>query len=633
MASAAWIPTLLLIAAAAAPPPQPHPAAGAPPGAAVAPDRPRVVRILESDPARVSRLIGRLDVWEVRRDLGYLVALVEPRDHEALLREGLRVEVDAARTQRFLSPPGFPCYDVVDDLHARMAALAAAHPDLAELTSIGASWSGEPLRLLRLTNRARPGPKPTFFAVAAVHAREMTTPEVALHLAERLLGGYGSDPDATWLLDHHEAHVVAVANPDGRRLADLGLYQRKNINDSNGGACADPPTPANQLGTDLNRNHSWHWNCCAGSSADPCAQTYHGAGPASEPETVALQGHLVSIFPDQRGDHRNAEAPLDATGILVTLHSYGRLVLWPWGDVFPAPPNGADLELLGTKLADFMGYTPMQASDLYITDGATDDWLYGQRGVASFTFEMGDDFFEDCAAVPAIEQSVLGALMYAARVARAPYRLVRGPDVTAAAATPEGGEAPFPATLSADASELLHGGQPVASISYFLDVPPWEGGSAVPMLPADGAFGSAQESAVASVDTAALAPGRHVVFVQATDASGNAGAVKGALLVVYPQSGVPVQGLDVLPAAAGGVTLAWEPLAGAQSYRVAAGTLGGLYDHAYVACGVGGTSVAIPDPGTSAYLLVEAVLPGPYAGGFGPDSAGLRRPAAGGACP
>ena len=34
------------------------------------------------------------------------------------------------------------------------------------------------------------------------------------------------------------------------------------------------------------------------------------------------------------------------------------------------------------------GYTPEQSSDLYITDGAIDDWLWGANGVFAFTFEM-----------------------------------------------------------------------------------------------------------------------------------------------------------------------------------------------------------------------------------------------------
>ena len=37
------------------------------------------------------------------------------------------------------------------------------------------------------------------------------------------------------------------------------------------------------------------------------------------------------------------------------------------------------------------GYTAEQSSDLYITDGAIDDWLWGSQKVFAFTFEMYPD--------------------------------------------------------------------------------------------------------------------------------------------------------------------------------------------------------------------------------------------------
>ena len=34
------------------------------------------------------------------------------------------------------------------------------------------------------------------------------------------------------------------------------------------------------------------------------------------------------------------------------------------------------------------GYTPEQATDLYITDGTIDDWVWGVHRIFSYTFEM-----------------------------------------------------------------------------------------------------------------------------------------------------------------------------------------------------------------------------------------------------
>ena len=39
-------------------------------------------------------------------------------------------------------------------------------------------------------------------------------------------------------------------------------------------------------------------------------------------------------------------------------------------------------------MAGTNGFTPQQGSDLYITDGTIDDWLYGQHKVFAYTFEL-----------------------------------------------------------------------------------------------------------------------------------------------------------------------------------------------------------------------------------------------------
>jgi hypothetical protein len=64
----------------------------------------------------------------------------------------------------------------------------------------------------------------------------------------------------------------------------------------------------------------------------------------------------------------------------------------------------------------------------YFAPGATDDWLYGTRGVPSYTFEIGPDSGSCGGFFPAYTcfSSTLWpgqkpALLYAARAAGAPY--------------------------------------------------------------------------------------------------------------------------------------------------------------------------------------------------------------------
>ena len=46
-------------------------------------------------------------------------------------------------------------------------------------------------------------------------------------------------------------------------------------------------TATNHHGVDLNRNADFLWGAI-GASVDPCAQTFKGTGPASEPEQIGL---------------------------------------------------------------------------------------------------------------------------------------------------------------------------------------------------------------------------------------------------------------------------------------------------------------------------------------------------------
>jgi hypothetical protein len=63
----------------------------------------------------------------------------------------------------------------------------------------------------------------------------------------------------------------------------------------------------------------------------------------------------------------------------IDFHTYSELVLWPYGytTANTAPGMAADdeaaLRTLGVSMASTNGYTPEQASDLYIADGAIDD--------------------------------------------------------------------------------------------------------------------------------------------------------------------------------------------------------------------------------------------------------------------
>ena len=78
----------------------------------------------------------------------------------------------------------------------------------------------------------------------------------------------------------------------------------------------------------------------------------------------------------------------------ITLHSAAEEILWPYGHTYAnVPPDMTRLDhrtfvALGRAMARRNGYTPMQSSQLYVTDGDQIDWMYGTQRIFSFTVEM-----------------------------------------------------------------------------------------------------------------------------------------------------------------------------------------------------------------------------------------------------
>lgn len=529
---------------------------------------PVVIRAYYDDPAQIAQLAD-FDVFEYNNKTEkYVLVAVDSADVAAIQQLGFRTEVDAERTTAFNRKPealpdqvngipGYPCYRTVEETFATAQSIVANYPQLATFVDVGNSWQksvglgGYDMNVLVLTNSAIPGPKPKFFITASIHAREYTPAELATRFAEYLVTNYNVDPDVTWILDNQEIHLMLHTNPDGRKQAETGISWRKNTNQNYCGATST------SRGADLNRNFNFQWGCCGGSSSSACAETYRGPTAASEPETQAVQNYLRAIFPDQRGPLLTDPAPADATGVYIDLHSYSELVLWPWGFTSTVAPNGTAFQTLGRKFAYFNNYTPEQSIGLYPTDGTTDDFAYGDLGVAGFTIELGTDFFQDCSTFEnTILPTNMRALMYAAKVSRTPYMTAAGPDALNVAATPgavtSGDLVSLTATLNDTRFNNSNGTEPtqnIAAAEFYIDVPPWQVGAvANPMAPADGTFNSTIENAVATINTTGLNSGRHTIYVRGKDASNNWGAVSAAFLTISVFSATPASQSICTPA-------------------------------------------------------------------------------------
>ncbi len=509
-------------------------------------------QLLESDYKR-GFLVLQLDAEDMDR-LRPFGFRFEPATEYIERRNRALTQFQIARTRRAAGAPvenaipGYACYETVEETFAAGDAFIAAKPTLASWVNAGSSWlktqgaGGYDMKVLKLSNSAVPGPKPKLFINAAIHAREYTTAPLVLEFARWLVNGYGVNADATWIMDHHETHLMLHSNPDGRKRAETGLSWRKNVNNNH---CAN----TNTRGADLNRNFSATWNTTGGqgSSGSACNLTYRGPSAGSEPETQAVESYIRSLWPDRRGPGLGDPAPADTSGVHLDIHSYSQLVLWPYGETAAPAPNGTALQTMGRRLAFFNGYTPQQSIGLYPTDGTSDAPSYFELGVASFTIELGTSFFESCTSYNnSTKPGNLPALIYTAKVVRTPYLTPGGPDVLtpilSGDASGAGVAAGTAVTLSASATDTrfnqsngVEPTQAIAAAEYTIDTPPWDAAALPqPLAATDGSFDSSTEALSASLATAGLSIGPHIVYVRARDATGTWGPVSAVFLNITP---------------------------------------------------------------------------------------------------
>ncbi|MET8284300.1 M14 family metallopeptidase [Streptomyces sp. NPDC005132] len=255
----------------------------------------------------------------------------------------------------------------------------AAYPSIMSKRVIGKSYQGRDIVAIKVSdNVATDENEPEVLLTFHQHAREHLTVEMALYLLRELGAGYGSDSRVTNMVNGREIWIVPDLNPDGGEYdIATGSYRswRKN---------RQPNSGSSYVGTDLNRNWNYKWGCCGGSSGSTSSETYRGASAESAPEVKVVADFVRSRVV---GGKQQITAGID-------FHTYSELVLWPFGYTTADTATGmtaddaAAFRTVGRKMAASNGYTPEQSSDLYITDGSIDDYLWGSQKIFDFTFEM-----------------------------------------------------------------------------------------------------------------------------------------------------------------------------------------------------------------------------------------------------
>ncbi|MFG2411789.1 M14 family metallopeptidase [Streptomyces goshikiensis] len=281
------------------------------------------------------------------------------------------------------SPMDFPSadskYHNYAEANAEIDQRIAQYPGIMSKRVIGKSHQGRDLVAIKISdNVATDENEPEVLFTHHQHAREHLTVEMALYLLKEFGSKYGTDSRVTNMVNGREIWIIPDLNPDGGEYdIATGSYRswRKN---------RQPNSGSSYVGTDENRNWDYKWGCCGGSSGSKSSETYRGAAGESAPEVKVVADFVRSRVV---GGKQQIKAAID-------FHTYSELVMWPFGWTYndTAPGMTADdlaaYKKTGLSMAASNGYTAEQSSDLYITDGTIDDWLWGNQKIFSYTFEM-----------------------------------------------------------------------------------------------------------------------------------------------------------------------------------------------------------------------------------------------------
>lgn len=271
-------------------------------------------------------------------------------------------------------------YHTYDEMTALLWNLAENHSEIMSLTSIGKTYEGRDLWMVKLSdNVSQDEEEPGVLFMGAHHGDEKPSYEVCLYFLIYMVEHYDDNNTAEVrdAVDNNQIYIIPMVNPDG---VEAGTRKNRSPNYGSFGLKKE----VTSVGVDVNRNYGYKWLrfflylpfYMRSTSYVDSSVVYRGPYPFSENETQAIREFI------------------DTHRILVCLsyHTFGKLVLYPWG-FSRLPPKEKDLYVsLCENISSINQYVVAQSISLYPTIGDACDWMYGTYGVYCLTIELGDSY-------------------------------------------------------------------------------------------------------------------------------------------------------------------------------------------------------------------------------------------------
>lgn len=295
-------------------------------------------------------------------------------DVERLIKRQINKRRRRDTTDNEIDVFDYKVFNTYSNIMKELRRIAAENPDKVKLISIGKTYEGREIPLLRITHNITDEiKKPIILIDSAIHAREWVSLSTNMWLIQELMGK-DTDPAVTAFLDSFDFVFMPVLNPDGYAFTwESNRLWRKNRR----------PVGQGCIGVDLNRNWDYEWGG-EGASSDPCKIDYAGPSPFSENETTA--------FKDWMSDKK------DRVVLYINFHSYGQLWMTPYGYSTNTPDNEQEMmyysKIAVEEIVKYRGttyrYGPVYTT-IYPASSISVDWIRGAENIQiAFTVELPD---------------------------------------------------------------------------------------------------------------------------------------------------------------------------------------------------------------------------------------------------
>nr|CAD7401295.1 unnamed protein product [Timema poppensis] len=203
---------------------------------------------------------------------------------------------------------GFEEYHSLDEIYDWLTDLSTLYPGVVTLSDVGETYEGRFIRAVKISHKT--GNRGVFIETG-IHACEWIGPATVLYILNELLTSNNTE-------------IRDIAENFDWYIDRLWRKTRSEYN-------------ATCYGVDPNRNWDFHWGE-VGTSPDPCNRMYAGPGPLSEVEIRGLSQYITSVA--------------ERLDIYISFHSYGQLLMFPYGFTEDPVDNYDTLSNIAEKAAN-----------------------------------------------------------------------------------------------------------------------------------------------------------------------------------------------------------------------------------------------------------------------------------------